>query len=262
MAQEKRSEISAVVLTCNSENTIKACLESIKWVGQIVIVDSLSTDKTLDIARSYTDKIWQRPWPGYACQWNFAMDKADKDWVLVVASDEEITPGLKKEIEAVLAQPADVKGYFISRKTYFLNKWIRHCGWYPDLSVRLVRKGLGRFDESKLIHESVSVQGETARLKNPILHHSYSTICEYIDRMNSYTTLAARQMFKDGVKIDAGGIQKIAARKAFGTFWKMYVKKLGFLDGMRGLFLCIFSGVYRIMTYAKYWEMLTDETAR
>jgi glycosyltransferase involved in cell wall biosynthesis len=262
MAQEKRSEVSAVVLTFNNENTIAACLESVKWAGEIVVVDSLSTDKTLDICRRYTDRIWQAPWQGYARQWNFAIDKAEKDWILIVASDEEIPLKLKEEIGSALDTPGDAAGYLVPRKTYFLNKWIRHCGWYPDLSVRLIRAGCGRFDENKLIHESVSVQGVTARLKNPILHHSYSTVGEYIDRMNRYTTLAAEQMIKDAVKMDRGRLQAVAARKALSTFWKMYVKRLGFLDGMRGLFLCVFSGVYRLMTYVKYWEMITDEGAR
>jgi hypothetical protein len=183
------------------------------------------------------------------------MDKANKDWILIVASDEEITTQLKKEIEVTLDKVTDVNGYFIPRRTYFLNKWIRYCGWYPDYSVRLIKKGFGRFDENKLIHESVSVQGKTAELKNFILHYSYPTISEYIDRMNGYTTLAASQMVKDGLNIKPGEIQNIAVRKAFSTFWKMYVKQRGFLDGMRGLFLCIFSGVYRLVTYAKYWEM-------
>lgn len=247
--------ISVVILTFNSESYIRKCLESVRWADEIVIVDSFSSDKTIDIAKQYTDKIWQRQWPGFPAQWNFAIDKAGNEWVLILASDEAVTPQLKEEIEDVLTSGNSSNAYFIPRKTYFLKKWIRHCGWYPDYAVRLIRKGFGRFDESRLVHEAVNVEGQPGYLRNQILHYSYSTIQEYIDRMNKYTFLSAQQLFTDKAGIDVKDIKKIAIKKALKKFWNMYIKQGGFKDGSHGFILSFLSSIYQFMTYAKYWEM-------
>jgi len=255
MDKEKNSEISVVILTCNNQDTIKNCLESASWAGEIVIVDSFSSDKTLEIARQYTDKIWQRQWPGFFQQWNFAIAQATREWVFVLASDEYISPELKKEIEGAISEKSEIAGYFLPRKTYFLNKWIRYCGWYPDYGVRLFKKGMGKFDNRK-VHESMVLTGTARRFKNPIIHYSYSTISDYIVRMNMYTSLTAEQMADDGVKLDMKNIKKIAVKKSIKTFWKMYVRQRGFLDGMHGFILCVLSAVYKLMAYAKYSEKL------
>ncbi len=255
MAEEKRSKISVVVLTFNSEIHIKDCLESAKWADEIVVVDSFSSDDTIKIARQYTDKIWQRQWPGFAAQWNFAIEQAAGEWLFILASDEIITAELKYEIGNVIANNNSASGHFVSRKTYFLNKWIRHCGWYPDHSIRFIKKGAGRFDESKLVHETININGKTAYLKNPILHYSFSNVYDYVQRLNNYTSLAVLQMVNGGVKIKGDEIIKKAAFKAFKIFWNMYIRQAGFKDGMQGLFLSFFSSAYRFITYVKYWEI-------
>jgi len=254
MEEPKKYKISVVILTFNNQIQIKDCLESAKWADEVVIIDSFSFDKTVEIARQYTDKIWQRPWQGFAAQWNFAIDRASNEWIFILASDEVIPPELKKEIDCVLADIKSANGYFVPRKTFFLGKWIRHCGWYPDYNLRLFKNGCGKYDESELVHETLSLEGASGYLKNPILHYSFSNVDEYVQRLNKYTTLAAQQMIKDSIKIDSKKIKTKAVSKAFKAFWKMYVRQGGFKDGGHGLLLCFFSSIYKFMVYAKYEE--------
>lgn len=259
MDKEKKYKLSVVVLTFNNEKTIKQCLDSARWAHQLVVVDSLSTDKTFDIARQYTSDIYQRQWPGFANQWNFGIDKADGSWILILASDEVISEELKTEIQDVLNTQVGLNGYYLPRKTYFLGKWIKHCGWYPDNSIRLMKKGFGRYDESKLVHETIIIEGKTGCLREHILHYSYFSIFNYIERMNKYTSLAAQQMLKDGVQLSENEIRKKALSRTLKTFWKMYVKQAGFKDGAEGLFLSFFSAIYQFFVYVKYREIWKGE---
>lgn len=254
MAEEKRSSISAVVITTNNEATIKRCLESVKWADEIVVVDAFSSDRTVEITKGYTDKLWQRPWPGFAGQWNFAIEKAVCSWIFILASDECVSGGLKEEMRQIAGSADSANGYYVPRKTYFLGKWIRHCGWYPDYSIRLFKKGSGRFD-NRIVHERVVVRGKTSYLKNAIDHFSFPTVSGYIERLNHYTSLEAQEMAGAAANIDINRTAVKATAKAVKTFWKMYIRQAGFKDGMRGLFLSFFSSLYQFMVYAKYWEI-------
>ncbi|NQT46693.1 MAG: glycosyltransferase family 2 protein [Candidatus Omnitrophica bacterium] len=248
--------LSVVVLTYNSEGLIRGCLESAKWADEIIIVDSMSQDKTVDICKEYTDKIWQRPWPGYAKQWNFAIDQAKGDWIFILASDEEITPQLQSEIEQVLTDGTDsFQGYNVPRKAYFLRQWIRGAGWYPGYSIRLIRNGSGHFDD-KAVHEALQLSGKAGSLKGDILHFSYESIDQYISRLNRYTDLEVLDMLENPLSLSRTKVVARALFRPIKVFFKKYLKQGGVRDGMHGFLLSVFSSYYVFMTYAKYWEAL------
>lgn len=254
--------IAAVVITKNEQKNISRCLESIKWVDEIVVVDDYSIDKTVDICRKYTQNIFNNKFLGYAEQKRFAFLKARSDWILSVDADEKISVLLQKEILNVISKDCPgVKGYYISRKTYFLGKWMQYCGWYPDYQLRLFKNGSWTIKDVYL-HESVEVFGEARYIKEPILHYSYSDIVSYIERMDKYTSLTASQMLKDNIKIPQGKIKRTAINKALKTFWKMYVRHVGFKAGMHGFLLSFFSAVYQLMAWARYWELTQDKALK
>ncbi len=243
-------KLSVAIITHNEEKDIRDCLESVKWADEIVIVDSFSNDRTVEICREYIDKVYQREWSGFSNQKNNAIDLTTNQWVLIVDADERITEGLRLEITEILKNSPDLDGYFIPRKSYFLGRWIRYSGWYPDYSVRLFRKDKGRFEQRE-VHESVRIDGKTGKLKNPLEHYTYRSLSEYIKRMDKYSTLAANEMVRMGKK---AGIGSIISRPIF-TFLRMYILRQGFREGIYGLLLAILYSYYTFAKYAKLWEM-------
>ncbi len=249
-------KISVAIITHNEEGDIRDCLESVKWADEIVVVDSFSTDRTVEICQQYSDKVFQREWPGFSVQKNNAIDLTTNTWVLIIDADERVSEGLKAEIKEVLSLGSfgrngpEFDGYLIPRRSYFLGRWIKYGGWYPDYSVRLFRKDKGRFEQRE-IHESVKINGKTGRLKNPLEHYTYRSLSEYIRRMDSYSTLAAREMAKTG---RGSGIGSMLYRPLF-TFFRMYVLQQGFREGIYGLLLAILYSYYTFVKYAKLWEM-------
>jgi len=248
--------LSVVVIVKNEEKNIARCLESVKWADEIIVVDDYSADKTAEICKKYTQNVYQNKFVNYSLQKKFAFSKATKEWIISLDADEVITDILKKEILEVLSRPSDFNGYFIPRKTFFLGKWIRHCGWFPDYQLRLFKNGFWLMEDA-YVHEAVQINGKTGYLKESFLHYSYNTIFEYVSRMDKYTSLEVQKMLKNGVKIDIHKIKSIVLKKALRTFWKMYLKQRGFLDGMHGFFVCIFSSVYQMLIYMKLWELMT-----
>ena len=248
------ARLSVVILTYNNEGLIEECLESARWADEIVVVDSLSQDRTLDICKKHTDKIEQRPWPGYSKQWNYAIDQASGDWIFILASDERITPELRKEIQKVLEGiEGHFQGYYTTRKSYFLNHWIRGAGWYPDHSIRLIRKRSGRFDD-KAVHERLQLDGEAGYLKGDIIHFSYEDLGQYMRRLNRYTDLEVKDMVNEELSISCNKAVMRAALRPIKVFSKKYFKQRGFRDGMHGFLLCALSSLYVFMVWAKYWE--------
>lgn len=245
--------LSVAIITYNEEDHIKDCLESVKWADEIVVLDSFSTDRTVEICRQYSDKVFQREWPGFSDQKNNAIDLTTNPWVLVVDADEMVTEGLKSEIKEILKNSLDFDGYFIPRKSYFLGQWMKYGGWYPDYSIRLFKKDKGRFEQRE-VHESVKINGKVGRLVNPLEHYTYRSLSEYLQRMDRYSTLAAREMAKRSGKTGLGSI----IFRPFFTFLRMYVLKQGFRDGICGLLLSILYSYYTFSKYAKLWEINTS----
>lgn len=251
--EKSQPTLSAVIITHNEERNIQDCLESIKWVDEIVIVDACSLDKTVEITRRYTDKMYQRSWPGYGEQKNFGIDQATSDWVLIVDADERVTEELRDEIQATLQLPDnEFVGYEIPRKNYFWGRWIRWAGQYPDHQLRLFKRTDGRYDQRR-IHEHLILRGRKKVLKNPFDHFSYQSISDYLQRLNVYTTIGAEEKFK--IKKAFCRYYDLVIRPG-STFIKFYILKQGFREGIRGFILSILASFHTFMKYAKLWEII------
>lgn len=243
------TRLTVTVITWNEEERLRPCLESVAWAEEIVVVDAESTDKTVELAREFTDRVWVRPWPGFAAQKNFALDQATGEWVLSLDADERVTPELRGEIETAIAGGA-ADGYAIPRRNFFWGAWVRHGRLYPDYQRRLFRRGKGRFVERR-VHESLEVQGPVDRLGAPLLHESYRSLETFVERSNRYSTLAAEEWVRSG---QGAGLADLALRP-LGRFLSMYVLHAGFLDGWRGFLLAGLYAYYVFLRTAKIREM-------
>lgn len=243
-------KISVTVITFNEEANLPACLDSVRWVDEIVIVDSGSSDGTIEIAKKYTDKVLYHDWPGYAAQKNWAIEQAANDWILSLDADEIVPASLKEEIQDVLGSGSPCPGYYIPRKNFFLGRWIRYGGWYPDYTVRLFDKRKGRFS-AREVHEAVHVTGNSGYLLTPMEHYTYKTLSDYQERVARYASLSALEMKREGKSFHR---LDLWARPVW-TFLRMYLLQQGFRDGVYGLLLAGFYGYYTFLKYAKLWEM-------
>jgi glycosyltransferase involved in cell wall biosynthesis len=246
------AKLSVTMITLNEEANIRRTLESVQWVDEIVVLDSGSTDRTVSICREFTDKVFHQDWLGFGRQKNAAIDKATGDWVLSLDADEPVETELAAEIRTIMESPDPHDGYWIPRKTYFLGKWIRHGGWYPDHNLRLFRRGKGRFEE-RAVHEAITVQGTIGRTANAIEHYAYPDLASYMSSINTYSSLAVTEMSQRGISSFKAGWINILLRPLF-TFIFKYIFRLGFLDGKHGLVLNIFHAYYVFAKYAKAWE--------
>jgi len=241
--------LSVTVITGNEEARLRPCLESAAWADEIVVVDSESTDGTVALAREFTDRVWVRPWPGFVAQKNFAIERAAGEWVLSLDADEQVTPELRRRIAGILAADGPADGYAVPRQNVFWGRWVRHGGLYPDFQLRLFRRSAGRFAGDG-VHESVQVAGRVERLAEPLLHHSYRGLEDFVGRSNRYSTLAAEDWLRRGRRVR---LPQLVLRP-LGRFLSMYIIRLGFLDGWRGLVLAILYADYVFLRMAKAWE--------
>ncbi len=250
--------LSVIIITHNEEANLGRTLESVKALvsddkGEIIVVDSGSTDRTVEIANAFGAKVFVEEWKGYAAQKNSAIDKATNNWVLSLDADEEVTPGLAEDIGALLKTPSKPSGFFIPRRNMFLGRWIRHGGFWPDPKLRLFDRTSGRF-EDRAVHETVKFRALTAKIVSPILHHSYPTLSDYIEHMNRYSSLGAEMvMAKTDGKVRFSVINIVL--RPLATFIYNYFFRLGFLDGREGLLLHLYHSVYVSWKYAKAWEL-------
>ncbi len=251
-----RVTLSVVLITQNEERNLPRTLDSVMPLvrdgkGEIIVVDSGSTDRTLEIAQSYGAKVFVEAWKGFAAQKNSAMDKASMDWVLQLDADEALEPELAAEMEVALNTNSGISGCWIPRKNFFLGRWIKHGGFYPDPKLRLVRRGVGRFEEYGA-HPTIKVNGPTGRLSHALLHNAYPTLRGYIDHMNSYSSMGAEIAVAEGHR--RFSLANIVVRPLL-TFIYNYFIRLGFLDGREGLLLHLYHSVYVSWKYAKAWEL-------
>jgi len=219
--------------------------------GEIIVVDSGSADRTLEIAESFNAKIYSEKWKGFAAQKNSAMEKASCDWVLQLDADEPLEPQLGDEIRNAIKHDTTLVGFFIPRKNFFLGRWIRHGGFYPDPKLRLIRRGAGEFEEHGA-HPTIKVSGQTGHLKHALIHNAYPTLRGYIDHMNSYSSQGAELAVAKG--LSGFSFANIVIRPLL-TFIYNYLIRLGFLDGREGLLLHLYHGIYVSWKYAKAWEL-------
>lgn len=239
--------ISTIVLTKNEAENIERCLKSIEGLSDdVIVVDCFSEDGTVDIAKRFTDRVYRNEWQGFSRQRKFALSKTKHNWVLWIDADEEVSPELAVEIKRLVF---NVDGYFLPRLVFYLGGWIRHCGWYPDHTMRLFDKRKGSFSDA-IVHEKFSVQGRTEKLKHPLFHYPYRNISRHLEKINDYTTLAAMQMAQKGRKASLLS----AWSHSLSKFFKMYLLKMGFLDGSRGFAVSVLGSYYVFLKYAKHWE--------
>jgi glycosyltransferase involved in cell wall biosynthesis len=243
-------KVSAIVITLNVEQRIEACLSSLSFADEIIVVDSGSTDRTIEIAKQFTDHVQITEWTGYAEAKQFALDKAAGDWVLWVDADERIPEPLAKEIMEIIQSQTAHGGFRVARKAFFLGRWMKHGGWYPGYVVRLFRRESGRFNTAR-VHESLIVDGSIGTLREPMFHYTDDSLIHYFSKFNKYTTLAAEDLHERG---KWAGIADLLFRPLH-MFFKMYVFRLGLLDGIEGFLLAVFSSSYVFVKYAKLWEV-------
>jgi glycosyltransferase involved in cell wall biosynthesis len=244
-----RARLSVVIVTWNEEDRLRECLQSVAWADEIVVVDAESHDKTVQIAREFTDHVLVRPWPGFAAQKNFGLERASGDFILSLDADEEVSPELRAEILDVLDGGGSSVGYRVPRRNMFWDRWVRHGGLYPDWQLRLFRRGRGRF-VARAVHESVEVAGTVGRLRGPLVHRSYRDIGDFLARADRYSSLAAEEAVRGGRTV---GLADLALRP-LGRFLAMYVVRGGFLDGWRGFLLASLYAYYVFIRSAKIWE--------
>ena len=252
-------KISVALITLNEEANLPRTLESVMplvrdGAGEIIVVDSGSTDRTIAIATSFEAKVFVEPWKGFAAQKNSAMEKASGDWVLQLDADEGLEPKLAPEIlKAIKDTP--LKGFWIPRKNFFLGRWIKHGGFYPDPKLRLIRRGAGKFEEYGA-HPTIKLSGRTGKLKHALIHHAYPTLRGYIDHMNSYSSSGAEVAHRQHRR----GFNPInIVLRPMLTFVYNYIFRLGFLDGREGLLLHLYHSVYVSWKYAKAWERAGED---
>ena len=244
-----REKLSVTIIAFNEEKNIRACLESVKWADEVIVVDSESTDKTRDIAKEYTQNIFVKKWEGFAPQRKFALEKVTDDWVLAVDADERVSDELKTEIEMLLENVPEADGYQIPRRNYLLDKVIKSCFWYPDYQLRLFRKDKVSVTDRK-VHEGYEVAGIIERLENDLIHFTHQDIGETIGKINSYSTLQAEERYKT---------KKIKPRDIlihpFAAFLNHFISRKGYKDGVYGLMVSLIHSITNLMTYMKIWEL-------
>ncbi|HEV8540369.1 MAG TPA: glycosyltransferase family 2 protein [Nitrospiraceae bacterium] len=245
--------IAAIVITKDEERNIAACLESLRWADEILVVDACSSDRTVEIARTFTNQVFVRPWPGFGPQKNFGMEQTRADWVLIVDADERVTEPLRQEIQSLVqAGPSpDVAGFEIPRRNFFYGRWIRGGGIYPDYQLRLFRRSAGRYDDV-LLHERLQLRGRITRLQHPLDHYSMPGIREHVRKMVRYTTLGAQEKLKVRSRVTALDL----AGNHLGTIVKTYMLRGGYRDGIHGIIVALFAGMHTFVKYAKAWEAL------
>ncbi len=247
-------KLSGAIIPFNEEANLARTLASVKGADEIIVIDSGSTDRTVEIAQSYGANVFIEEWKGFAAQKNSALAKCTCDWILSLDADEEVTPELAEEIAYELNSNPDEDGYFIPRRNMFLGRWIRHGGFYPDAKLRLFKRGQGRF-EDRPVHETARIHVTPGRLHGDLIHHAYPSLASYIEHMNRYSTLGAALAVKQG-KTSHGSLAFAinVLLNPMATFLYNYLFRLGFLDGREGLLLHLYHSAYVSWKYGKAWQ--------
>ncbi len=250
--REAQPGLSVAVTTFNSERTLERALSSVRFADEIVVVDSGSTDGTLEIARRFTDRIIRKEFLGYGPQKNLALESCGREWIFILDSDEELSPELAEEVGSVVSgRTAGHLVYTVPRLSCFIDRWMRHSGWYPDRTIRLVRRGSGRFDE-RAVHEAFVTEHPAGHLSGDLLHHTYVSISDYVQRQDRYSSLAALEVLRTGrrPRITPAGMALTLLRK----FLEVYIWKRGFLDGQHGFVAACLAAYSVFLRQAKLWK--------
>jgi len=247
------ASISCVVITKNEAENIGDCLASLRWTDAKVVIDAESVDRTAEMAQAAGATVFVRRWPGFGPQKNYGMDQVSTEWILIVDADERIPASLQREILSRTAvwKPGDPVAYEIPRRNHFYGAWVRHAGVYPDYQIRLFRRGTARYNDVP-VHENLIVQGPIGRLTNPMDHFTERRIRDHFRKFGQYTTLAAQEKSRTVRRVYATDL----IFRPLIVFTKSYLLKQGFRDGVRGLIVSVFAGMYTFVKYAKLWSHL------
>lgn len=253
MTKKSRSSIAAFIVCCNEERQIRRCLESVRWCDEIVIVDSGSTDRTLQICAEFTSKIIHHDWQGYVIQKRFALAQCSSEWVLNIDADEEVSEELQEEIVKILeedkAGKVSTHGFLLNRVIFFLDRWWRKGGWYPEYRLRLCRRSATTWGGEDP-HEKAHVTGETKRCTGELHHYSFTDLTDYVRRMNTLSSNATPSLIKRGA---TASVIVIIGRTC-ARFFKFYISKRGFREGLAGLIVASIEAFSVLLKYAKLWE--------
>ncbi|MEW6101128.1 MAG: glycosyltransferase family 2 protein [Candidatus Omnitrophota bacterium] len=241
--------LSVVVLTKNEESCISECLESVKWADEIIVVDDESSDRTVEIVRRYTDKVFIRKMDVEGTHRNWAYDKARNNWVLSLDADETVTEGLRKEIAKAISS-SGFPAFSIPLRNYISNYWVRYGGWYPASKVRLFQKDKFRYEEVE-VHPRVFIDGECGHLKSDIIHKGYPDLEHFLNSVNRQSTLEAKKWINTNRKMSLFH----ASWRAIDRFFRRYLRKKAYKDGLYGFIIAYFDSLYQILSYAKYREL-------
>ena len=225
--------ISVIIITKNEELNIRDCLESVKWADEIIVIDSGSSDATVEICKEYTSKVYVTDWPGFGPQKNRALKYVQYEWVLSIDADERVTEELRNEIYSVV-NSKEFRGYMIPRLSNYCGKFLRHSGWWPDPVLRLFQHHYGCFSD-RVVHERLLIDGAVGRLKGHLIHYTFRDLEKVIDTINRYSTSGAEQKAESG---KSGGLLK-AIFHGLWMFFRTYFLKAGFLDGAEGFMLAV-----------------------
>jgi glycosyltransferase involved in cell wall biosynthesis len=253
--------LSVAIITFNEEANLARTLESVSFADEIVIVDSGSTDRTLEIAGTFNARVVEHLWTGFASQKNFAISQCTGDWILSLDADEELSHELQFQIQSLLATNPAADAFFLKRRNLFLGRWIKHGGFYPDPKLRLFRRTAANFARTPLfeerpVHETIVFDGVSATLDYDIIHHAYPTLSNYIEHMDRYSTLGAEILVAKGRRSRSwlSFLFNIWIIPVITFKWN-YIVRLGFLDGREGLLLHLYHAVYTSWKYSKAWEL-------
>lgn len=249
--------ISATVITYNESRNVREALQSLSWADEIIVVDSGSSDDTVEICRRFTDKVLHRDWTGYADQKNFAVESARNDWIFSLDADERVSPELRDEIRELAARGFPRRAYRIPRAAFFMGRWLRHGDWYPDYQMRLFDRRCGKWEGGR-VHESFKTAEKPGVLQGEIHHYTYRDFSDYLQRLETYSTLAALDYRDRGKK---AGIWKLVGVPT-AAFVKAYLVKRGFMDGLPGFAAAVMGSVSAFFKYAKLYELEHEKPGR
>jgi glycosyltransferase involved in cell wall biosynthesis len=252
--------LSVAIITKNEEHNLPRTLASVPFADEIVIIDSGSTDRTVEIARSFKAIVYDEPWQGFAAQKNLAIARCTGEWILSLDADEELTPELQSEIQTLLPSNPPRNAFYLRRRNLFLGRWMKHGGYYPDPKLRLFRRDLANLSPSprfaeRPVHEAMAFDGETATLDFDLIHHAYPTLESYLEHMDRYSTLGAQLLVARGKtgRTLPGFLINVFLLPQITFLWN-YIFRLGFLDGREGLLLHLYHAAYTSWKYAKAWQ--------
>jgi (heptosyl)LPS beta-1,4-glucosyltransferase len=249
------TKLAAVVLTRNETRNIVECLSTLGWADDLVVLDSLSTDETVELAKAAGATVFLHPFHDYASQRNAGLELVDSDWIFFVDADERATPELAQEVRDVIEHRTEA-GWWVPRKNYIFGKWIRHTGWYPDYQLRLLKRGRAHYDPARHVHELVLLDGEAGHLKNTLTHHNYQTISQFWQKQTVYTDYDARIMFSEGIRPKWRNFILQPVRE----FWRRYITWQGYRDGAHGLFLSLLMAYFHWVMYVRLRSLWREES--